>query len=193
VVGTLKKNFLTKSLQHSNSTKLISRFWIILLTVLLYDSTFAQKPYYFHTIHSHGLSFIAGRTAKINYMFQMSRTRQLKISGTYIYNSYDQGRNHIRSNLFLANALFQYSIINKDQFFLNLALGGGGYNLVAKDRLNIKHKEWRFNFVGGIQAEYYIVNNTIALTLDYDILYLPWSKIYEFIHVPTAGITLFFF
>jgi hypothetical protein len=165
----------------------------MILITFISKAIFAQEPYYFHTIHSHGLSFIAGRTVKINYMYQMSRSRQLKISGTYIYDSYDQGRNHVKSNLFLLNALFQYSIISKEQFFLNLALGGGGYNLVGKDRLNIKHKEWRFNFVGGIQAEYYIVNNTIALTLDYDILYLPWSKIYEFMHVPTVGITLFFF
>lgn len=160
--------------------------------VFLSKAIFAQEPYYFHTIHSHGLSFIAGRTAKINYMYQISHIRQLKIAGTYIYDSYDQGRDHIKSNLFLANALFQYNIINKEQLFLNLALGGGGYNLVSKNLLN-KIKEWRFNFVGGIQVEYYIVNNTIALTLDYDILYLPWSKIYEFLHVPAAGITLFFF
>lgn len=166
---------------------------LLLLVNPITEDIFAQEPYYFHTTHSHGLSFIGGRTAKINYMYQISRIRQLKISGTYIYDSYDQGRNHIRSNIFLANALFQYNVMNSNQFFLNLALGGGGYNLVAKDRLNIKHKEWRFNFIGGIQVEYYVVNNTIALTLDYDILYLPWSKIYEFVHVPTAGITLFFF
>ncbi len=166
---------------------------LVFIILLLPVQIFAQQPYYFHTIHSHGLSFIAGRTAKINYMYQMSRIRQLKISGTYIYDSYDQGRNHIKSNIFIANAMFQYKIIQSNQFFLNLALGLGGYHLVGKDIVPIKVKEWRVNFVGGVQIEYYIVNNTIALTLDYDILYMPWSKIYEFMHVPTAGITLFFF
>ncbi len=165
---------------------------IILITFISSDIS-AQQPYYFHTVHSNAISFVGGRTAKINYMYQISRIRQLKISGTYIYDSYDQGRNHVNSNIYLANAMFQYNLINSNRFFLNLGLGGGGYNLVAKDRLNIKHKEWRFDFVGGIQAEFYIVNNTIALTFDYDILYMPWSKVYEFMHVPTAGITLFFF
>lgn len=173
--------------------KLISLFWVILFTFALSESTLAQEPYYFHTIHSHGLSFIGGRTARINYMYQISRIRQLKISGTYIYDSYDQGRNHIKTNSYIANVQFQYNLINSNQFFINLAFGGGGYNLIANDRLNIKHKEWRFNFVGGIQAELYVVKNILALTIDYDVLYMPWSKIYEFMHVPTAGITLFFF
>lgn len=159
----------------------------------LAPAIFAQEPYYFHTIHSHGLSFTAGRTVRLNYMYQLSRIRQLKLAGTYVYDSYDQGRDHVKTNLFLANAMFQYKLINSNQLFLNLAIGGGGYNLVGKNVQRIKVKEWRFNFVGGIQAEYYIVKNTLALTLDYDILYLPWSKIYEFLHVPTAGITLFFF
>jgi hypothetical protein len=126
-------------------------------------------------------------------MYQMSRIRQLKVSGTYIYDSYKQGNNHIKANTYMTNILFQYNLINANQFFINLSLGGGGYNLIAKDRLNIKHKEWRFNFVGGIQAELYVVRNVVALTVDYDIVYMPWSKIYEFMHVPSAGITLFFF
>lgn len=171
---------------------------IVLLFMLLSGAFcshigFAQEPYYFHTIHSNGLSFVAGRTIKLNYLYQLSRMRQLKLSGTYVYDSYDQGRNRIRANVFLANAQFQYQLIHSNQFFINLALGGGGYHLQAKDKLNIKHKEWRFNFLGGVQVEYYIVKNTLALTFDYDILYLPWSKIYEFLHVPTAGVTLFFF
>ena len=173
--------------------KFFSLFWVILFTFFVADSILAQEPYYFHTIHSHGLSFIGGRTARINYMYQISHIRQAKISGTYLYDSYDQGRNHITANTGIVNAQFQYNLINADKFFLNLSFGGGGYYLRAKDRLNIKHKEWRFNFVGGIQAEIYIQRDVLALTVDYDVLYMPWSKIYEFVHVPMAGITLFFF
>jgi len=167
--------------------------WIILLIFFSSELIFGQEPYYFHTIHSHGLSFVGGRTARINYMYQMSRIRQLKVSGTYIYNSYNQGNNHIKANTYMTNILLQYNLIDANQFFINLSFGGGGYNLIAKDRLNIKHKEWRFNFVGGIQAELYVVRNVVALTVDYDIIYMPWSKIYEFLHIPSAGLTFFFF
>lgn len=153
----------------------------------------AQKPYYFHTIHSHGLSATGGRTAKINYMYQMNHTRQLKLSGSYIYDSYDQGRNHIKTNIYNTNIQLQYNIIHKNTVFLNVAVGAGGYYLSAKDLLNIKHREWRFNFVTGMQAEIYILRNTLALTVDYDIFFMPWSRIYDFMHIPTAGVTLFLF
>ena len=180
-------------LKNKNSIKFFSLFWLIFFTLFATDSILAQEPYYFHTIHSHGLSFTGGRTARINYMYQMNRIRQLKVAGTYIYDSYDQGKNQIKSNIYMTNVLFQYNLINANKFFINLSFGGGGYNLIAKDRLNIKHKEWKFNFVGGIQAELYVVRNVIALTVDYDIVYMPWSKIYEFMHIPSAGLTFFFF
>ena len=189
----MKTNRITKFLQYSNDMKLFSFFWVILFIFFSSKSIFGQEPYYFHTIHSHGLSFIGGRTAKINYMYQINHLRQLKISGTYIYDRYNQGRNRIRANIYIANAQFQYNLINADKFFFNLGFGGGGYKLSAKDKLNIKHKEWGVNFVAGVQAEWYIVRNVLALTVDYDILYMPWSKIYEFVHIPTAGVTLFVF
>ena len=168
-------------------------FGLLIVTSFISIDVFAQEPYYFHTIHSHGLSFLGGRTAKINYMYQISRIRQLKVFGAYIYDNFNQGNDHIKSNIYLGNVQFQYKLINNDQFFLNMAIGGGGYNLISKDRLNIKLKEWRFDFVGSLEAELYIVRNVLALTLDYDVLYMPWSKIYEFVHVPTAGVTLYFF
>lgn len=173
--------------------KFFSLFWAILFTFFLSESTLAQEPYYFHTIHSHGLSAIGGRTAKINYMYQINRRRQLKLSGTYIYDTYNQGRNRIKANIYVSDIQFQYNLISANEFFLNCGFGAGGYYLSAKDLLNIKHKEWRFNFVAGIQAEFYIVRNVLALTVDYDIFYMPWSKIYEFMHIPTAGVTVFFF
>jgi hypothetical protein len=189
----VKINTLIHFSNHKHLKFFLSLSILIMMMTFISTDIFAQEPYYFHTIHSHGLSFIGGRTAKINYMYQISRIRQLKVSGTYIYDGYNQGRDHIKSNIYLGTVQFQYKLINNDKFFLNMAIGGGGYNLVAKDRLNIKLKEWRFNFVGSLQAELYIVRNVLALTVDYDILYMPWSKIYEFMHVPTAGLTLFFF
>jgi len=173
--------------------KCIAILFMLLVVAFGSNRGHAQEPYYFHTIYSNGLSFVAGRTIKLNHLYQLSRMRQLKLSGTYVHDSYDQGRNRIRANLFFATAQFQYQLIHSNQFFINLTCGGGGYHLQSKDKLNIKHKEWHFNFLAGLQFEYYIAKNTMALTLDYDILYLPWSKIYEFLHVPTAGVTLFFF
>jgi len=164
-----------------------------LCVILLPGYTFAQQPYYFHTIHSHGLSVAGGRTAKINYMYQMNHSRQLKLSGSYIYHAYDQGQDHIKTNIYNTNIQLQYNVINKNEIFLNLAAGAGGYFLSAKDLLDIKHREWKFNFVAGAQAEFYILRNILCLTIDYDILYMPWSRIYQFMHIPTAGVTLFLF
>ena len=165
----------------------------ITLAFLLPKPALAQDPYYFHTIHSHGLSFIGGRTAKINYLYQLTRNRQFKLSGTYIYDAYNQGNNRIKSNIYVTNVQFQYNLANAERFFLNCGFGLGGYYLSAKDRLNIKHQEWRVDFTAGVQAEFYLVRNTLALTIEYDLLYLPWSKIYEFLHVPTGGLTFYFF
>lgn len=186
-------NILTQLITCLNLKKLLNFIGLLLLIFLSARDTFAQDPYYFHTIHSHGISFIGGRTAKINYLYQLARNRQLKLSGTYIYDSYNQGKNRIKSNIYVTNLQFQYNLVNAEQFFLNCGFGLGGYYLSAKDLLNIKHKEWRINFTAGVEAEFYIVRNTIALTFDYDILYMPWSKIYEFMHIPTGGVTFYFF
>lgn len=153
----------------------------------------AQEHYYYHTIHTHGLAFSVGRTASVTYLYQMKHNRQLKLSGTFIYDAYNQGRNRIQANIFNPNVQLQYTVIHHNDFFFNVALGGGGYYLTAKDRLRIKVDEWRFNLAAGGQAEYYIKQNALALTLDYQLLYLPWSKIYDFLHTPTLGITMFFF
>jgi len=177
----------------NQNVKFVYLIWITILTLILSKPTFAQEPYYFHTIHSHGLSFIGGRTAKINYLYQLARNRQLKVSGTYIYDSYSQGKNRIKSNIYVTNIQFQYNLLNTEQFFLNGGFGLGGYYLSAKDLLNIKHREWRVDFTAGVQLEFYIVRNTIALTVDYDLMYMPWSKIYEFLHLPTGGLTIYFF
>lgn len=186
----MKRNCINKSVKYS---KLFYLGVIALLNLLIAHPTFSQEPYYFHTIHSHGLSFIGGRTAKINYLYQLARNRQLKLSGTYIHDSYSQGKNRIKSNIYVANVQFQYNLLNTEQFFLNGGIGLGGYYLSAQDVLNIKHQEWRVDFTAGAQLEFYIVRNTIALTLDYDFIYMPWSKIYDFLHVPTGGITFYFF
>ncbi|MDZ7317735.1 MAG: hypothetical protein ONB11_01160 [candidate division KSB1 bacterium] len=169
----------------------ISLFLSAVLT--LPERSPAQEHYYYHTIHTHGLAFSVGRTASVTYLYQMKHNRQLKLSGTFIYDAYNQGRNRIQANIFNPNVQLQYTVIHHNDFFFNVALGGGGYYLTAKDRLRIKVDEWRFNLAAGGQAEYYIKQNALALTLDYQLLYLPWSKIYDFLHTPTLGITMFFF
>lgn len=181
------------SKKNINNFASIKKWFCLWLLLLLPGFSSAQELYYFHTIHSHGLSVAGGRTARLNYTYQVSHLRQLKISGIYIYDAYNQGRNRIKSNIFNADVQFQFHLVNKSQAFLNFAIGGGGYYLTSKDVLSIKHKEWRVNFAAGLQAELYIVRNTLALTVDYDFLYMPWSKIYEFMHIPTAGITFYLF
>jgi len=184
------QNYLSKLITNK---KLLLILMLIFSTIFFSGQSFAAGPYYFHTIHSHGLSLTGGRTGKISYLYQMNHRWQLKVSGTFVYESYDQDNNHIKSHVYNGKVQFQSNVINKEIFFLNLNFGFGGYYLSAKDVLDIKYDEWKFDFVGGLQAEFYIVSNTIALTIDYDVFWTPWSGIYEFLHTPTAGITFFFF
>lgn len=166
---------------------------VLLVVVMLCGSLNAQEPYYFHTIHTHGLTLAGGRTIKLNYMYQSSRSRQFKFSGNYIRDSYNLGRNEITTNVYNVNLQFQYVLLHFDKVFVNVSLGPGGYYLRAKDLLDIQYKEWRVNFVAGGQVEIYLIRNKIALTLDYDFFYTPWSRIYDFLHLPNAGLTLFLF
>ena len=189
----MKQNLLSELISHLTKKKLLLILAFIFSIIFFSSRSFAGGPYYFHTIHSHGLSLTGGRTGKISYLYQMNHKWQLKVAGTYVYDSYDQERNHIKTNIYNFKVQFQYNLINKEIFFLNLAGGGGGYFLKGKDLLNLKYKEWKFDFVGGLQAEFYIISNKMALTIDYDVFWTPWSGIYEFLHAPTAGITFFFF
>ena len=184
----MKKNHFIKKLTYQNIFPVV-----ILLYICLPGDISAQQPYYFHIIHSHAISASIGRTVKVNYMYQMNHARQLKISVNYIQDAYEHERDHITANIYNSNAQLQFNFVNKGRLFMNFALGGGGYFLTAKDVLNIKHEEWRFNFVAGLQTEIFMMRNKLAFTLDYDFCYMPWSKIYEFLHVPTIGITWFFF
>jgi hypothetical protein len=34
--------------------------------------------------------------------------------------------------------------------------------------------------------------NRLAIVVDYDFLYMPFSDLYDFLHVPTAGLAVFF-
>lgn len=188
------QHFAVVLISHKWNRKSYQIFGIILGLLILTGMSYSQEPYYFHTIHSHGLSLTGGRTAKMSYMYQASRKRQIRLSGTYTYDSYDIGRNHIKTNIYNVHIMpLQLNLLNKNRFFLHTGVGGGGYYFIARDLIGIKHKEWRFSFVWGLQAQLYLVRNFMALTVDYDIQYMPWSRIYEFFHVPTAGITFFFY
>ena len=165
----------------------------VLFTLILPPLLSAQEPFYYHTKNSHGLSLVGGRTARVNYMYQMSRRQQFKLSGSWVRTGFENSGNDITANTYSLDLQFQFNVINIGRFFLSGGFGAGGYFLRAKDVFDNKSDELRLNLVGGGQAECYIVRNSIALTLDYDVLITPWSKVYDFIHVPAAGITFFFF
>lgn len=168
-------------------------FLALAFVLMLSGFSAAQEPYYFHTIHSHSLSAMGGRTAKVNYTYQVSHSRQFKLSTLYIHDSYNQDRNEIKSDIWNLNLQFQYIVMHQGKFFLNWSFGAGTYYFTAKDLLDITINEWHVDFLTGAQAEIYIVKNTLALTFDYDIIFMPWSDIYEFLHVPNVGISFHFF
>lgn len=165
--------------------------WMIFLSGIVIAQ--GNEPFYYHTIHSHGLSLSGGRTAKVNYLYQTSHGRQFKLSGNYVFDAYDQDLNRIESKIYNGNLQYQFNLLHKSKFFLHAVLGAGGYYLKAQDLLNIEYTEWKINFLVGAQAEIYLVRNKIALTVDYDFMYMPWSGIYDFLHLPNAGLTFFFF
>lgn len=156
-------------------------------------SLFAQQDlYYFHTIHSSSFAAMYGRTVKAHYAYQLSHRRQLKISGAFVSDDYTKNNDDIRADVYNVNLQFQYNMINKKKFFSGVHVGVGGYLLNAEDEIGLKQKERNVNFVGGAQAEFYIWRNNLALVVDYDVLYMPFSKVYRFLHIPTAGLSIFF-
>lgn len=167
---------------------------ILLLFILLVPAgLLAQDSYYYHTIHSSSLAAAYGRTYKVNYAYQLSRLRQLKLSGLYIFDDYTQADgNRIKADVYHVGAQFQYNLIHIDKFFLSINLGAGGYRITAEDLIGVKFKEWKVNFLGGAQAEFYLQRNRLAILVDYDVLYFPFSKLYEVLHVPTVGLGVFF-
>jgi hypothetical protein len=161
--------------------------------LLLPTGIFAQNSYYFHTIHSSSLAASYGRTYKVHYAYQLSRLRQLKLSGLYVFDEYTQADgNRIKSDLYNVHVQFQYNLIHWNKVFLSANAGVGGYFLRAGDLIGIEHKERKINFGGGFQGEYYLKRNSLAILVDYDILYMPFSDLYEFLHVPTVGVGVFF-
>jgi hypothetical protein len=165
---------------------------LLFLFLLLPTGMLAQDSYYFHTIHSSSLAAMYGRTYKVHYTYQLSRLRQLKLSGLYVFDEYEQDRNRIKADIYNLSVQFQYNLIHLKKGFLSVHVGPGGYILKAQDLLSLTHKETKLNFVGGFQGEYYVLRNRLAVLVDYDIFYMPFSKIYEFLHVPTVGLGVFF-
>jgi hypothetical protein len=166
---------------------------LFIFILLLPVSLLAQDTYYYHTVHSSSLAAAYGRTYKINYAYQLSRLRQLKLSGLYVFDEYTQADgNRIKADVYNVGAQFQYNMIHLDKFFFSVNVGAGGYRITAEDLIGVKFKEWKVNFLGGAQAEYYLQRNRLAILVDYDVLYFPFSDLYEILHVPTVGLGLFF-
>jgi hypothetical protein len=153
----------------------------------------AQDTYYYHTVHSSSLAATYGRTYKVHYAYQLSHLRQLKLSGLYVFDEYTQADgNRIKADVYNAGLQFQYNLLHADKFFFNINLGAGGYRITATDLIGVKFKEWKVNFLGGAQAEFYLQRNRLAILVDYDVLYFPFSDLYEVLHVPTVGVGVFF-
>ena len=165
---------------------------ILLIFWLMPGCLAAQDFFYYHTINSSSLAASYGRTYRAQYTYQLSHNRQLKLTGLYILDEYDQGLDRIRSDIYNANLQFQYNVIYLKKVFINLSVGVGGYLLKAEDKLKITHEERKINFVGGLQVEYYLLRNHLALIGDFDVLYMPFSDIYEFLRVPGIGLAIYF-
>lgn len=164
----------------------------LLLTMGLPAMSRAQQSTYFHTIHSNALALQYGRTAKLDYSYQMSRRQQFKLTALFVNDKFDLGRDEVRSKVYNVNLRFQYNLLHVDRLFVNGSLGAGVYHLRAKNLLDQKHNETKINFVGGFQGEYYISGSSLALVFDYDFLYLRFSDLYEFVHIPAVGVALVF-
>ncbi|MDZ7290673.1 MAG: hypothetical protein ONB44_13960 [candidate division KSB1 bacterium] len=166
----------------------------LVVTLLLLPAVLAaQDSFYFHTIHSSSLAAMYGRTYKVHYAYQLSHHRQLKLSGLYVFDEYTQADgNHIKADVYNLGVQFQYNLIHLNKFFFSVNLGAGAYIIKAGDLIGIKFKERKVNLLGGMQAEYYLQRNRLAILVDYDMLYFPFSKLYEILHVPTVGVGLFF-
>ena len=152
----------------------------------------AQDAWYFHTVNSHSLSALYGRTYKLDYAYQLSKRRQLKITGLYVFDEFSINPDRVKSDIYNVNVQFQYNVIHVNQVFLNANFGVGGYSLKAGNILSQRHRERKINFIGGFQGEYYLRRSSLAVIVDYDILYLPFSDLYEFLHIPTVGMEFFF-
>lgn len=171
---------------------LIALATVVLLTVGLPASGRAQQNTYYHTMHSNSLALQYGRTAKLDYSYQMSRRQQFKLTALFVNDKFDLGRDEVRSKVYNMNLRFQYNLLHVDKLFINGSLGAGAYHLRAKNRIDQEHNETKINFVGGFQGEYFISGSSLALVFDYDFLYLRFSDLYEFVHIPAVGLVLVF-
>lgn len=165
---------------------------MLLLTMCLPALSRGQQNTYYHTIHSSALALQYGRTAKLDYSYQMSRRQQFKLSALFVNDKFDLGRDEVRSKVYNVNLRFQYNLLHIDKLFINGSLGAGAYHLRAKNLLDQEHHETKINFVGGFQGEYFISGSSLALVFDYDFLYLRFSDLYEFVHIPAVGLALVF-
>lgn len=163
-----------------------------MLTMGLPQDGRAQQNTYYHTMHSSALALQYGRTAKLDYSYQMSRRQQFKLSALFVNDKFDLGRDEVRSKVYNVNLRFQYNILHVDKLFINGSLGAGAYHLRARNLLDQEHNETKINLVGGFQGEYFISGSSLALVFDYDVLYMRFSDLYEFVHIPAVGLALVF-
>lgn len=168
------------------------RYLLLSFFMLSPAALLSQDSYYYHTIHSSSLAAAWGKTYKSYYTYQLTHQRQLKLTGIYIFDEFDQNRNHIKSDLYTFSLQFQYNILHLKRIFANVSLGAGGYYLEAADKLKLTHIERKVHMAGGVQVEVYLWRNTFALSGDLDLFYFPFSDIYKTLRSPTIGLAFYF-
>lgn len=160
--------------------------------LLCLPQTTRAQQWYYHSVHSSSLALQYGRTYKLSYAYQLSRARQLKISGMYVFDEFDNGPDHVKSDVYNVNLQFQYNLLHFDKAFVGMHVGGGGYILKAGNLVDQRFKERKLNATFGLQGEYFINKSSMALVADYDVLYFPFSDLYEFLHLPRVGVKFVF-
>ncbi len=91
--------------------------FLVLLPATLFGQ---QDTYYFHSIHTSTLAATLGRTYKAHYAYQLSRLRQLKLSGVYVSDKYEQEQDRITADVFNAAVQFQYNLIRFKKIFFSV-------------------------------------------------------------------------
>ncbi len=152
----------------------------------------AQDKYYYHSVNTNTLAASFGKTYKVQYQHQLSHRRQFVFSATYILDKYDLGPDRVESDVYALSIRLQRNLIYLKRAFINVNLGVGGYYTEAINKLDIEVNEVNFNIVTGIQLEVFLVRERLALLVELDGLFMPFSDIYDALRVPTAGLEINF-
>lgn len=164
----------------------------LLCSLFLLPASLFGQAFYYHTKKSSSLTAAYGKTGKLNYTYQLSHNKQLRLLGAYIRDEYEQNINEITSNIYTVNVQLQHNLIFLKRLFININAGAGWYWLEATTNTNQRATENKPVFTGGVQAEFYLYQNRLAVVGDLDVFYMPFSDVYRVLRSPTVGLALYF-